>query len=249
MFLSGAQIPDIIRRSHAAGGTYYLRTTNKAGLTGCLTDYDIWMDRLVRSALYLPVIERDYTAPQAASQVGAPASAAPDQNATAPAQESAPEAPAEHPEEVLSPTGEIYHFCPDTFETDDTWQQARPIVPGVLQVHSFDSDPALYAADKDFVYMDVRAGRTITFTVQVVTNTLTLLEMYDQEGKALPEVTGGDELVWTPTVPGLYYLGVGPQPVTSRFGCTDQVGYQLRMELEPMAYLYLPVVMRSYLAP
>src|SRR4051812_45965033 len=25
MFLSGAQIPDIIRRSHEAGGTYYLR--------------------------------------------------------------------------------------------------------------------------------------------------------------------------------------------------------------------------------
>ena len=25
MFLSGAQIPDVIRRSHAVGGTYYLR--------------------------------------------------------------------------------------------------------------------------------------------------------------------------------------------------------------------------------
>ncbi len=44
MFLSGAQIPDIIRRSHAAGGTYYLRKP---------FDPEVLVE-LVHKALYMP---------------------------------------------------------------------------------------------------------------------------------------------------------------------------------------------------
>ncbi len=44
MFLSGAQIPDIIRRSHAVGGTYYLRKP---------FDPEVLIE-LVHKALYMP---------------------------------------------------------------------------------------------------------------------------------------------------------------------------------------------------
>ena len=48
MFLSGAQIPDIIRRSHAAGGTYYLRKP---------ADPEVLLE-LVQKALWMPHVAR-----------------------------------------------------------------------------------------------------------------------------------------------------------------------------------------------
>ncbi len=47
MFLSGAQIPDIIRRSHEAGGTYYLRKPYDPGVLLELIDKALWMPALV----------------------------------------------------------------------------------------------------------------------------------------------------------------------------------------------------------
>lgn len=47
MFLSGAQIPDIIRRSHAAGGTYYLRKPFDPDVLVELVDKALWMPHLV----------------------------------------------------------------------------------------------------------------------------------------------------------------------------------------------------------
>lgn len=51
MFLSGAQIPDIIRRSHAAGGTYYLRKPFDPEVLVELIDKALWMPHLVASHL------------------------------------------------------------------------------------------------------------------------------------------------------------------------------------------------------
>jgi CheY-like chemotaxis protein len=48
MFLSGAQIPDIIRRSHAVGGTYYLRKPFDPEVLVELVDKALWMPHLVR---------------------------------------------------------------------------------------------------------------------------------------------------------------------------------------------------------
>ena len=42
MFLSGAQIPDIIRRAHAAGGTYYLRKPFDPEVLVELIDKAMW---------------------------------------------------------------------------------------------------------------------------------------------------------------------------------------------------------------
>lgn len=47
MFLSGAQIPDIIRRSHAVGGAYYLRKPFDPEVLLELVDKALWMPHLV----------------------------------------------------------------------------------------------------------------------------------------------------------------------------------------------------------
>lgn len=51
MFLSGAQIPDIIRRAHAAGGTYYLRKPFDPQVMLELIDKALWMPHLVGTQL------------------------------------------------------------------------------------------------------------------------------------------------------------------------------------------------------
>ncbi len=47
MFLSGAQIPDIIRRSHDVGGTYYLRKPFDPEVLVELVNKALWMPHLV----------------------------------------------------------------------------------------------------------------------------------------------------------------------------------------------------------
>jgi DNA-binding response OmpR family regulator len=47
MFLSGAQIPDIIRRSHEAGGTYYLRKPFDPEVLVELIHKALWLPHLV----------------------------------------------------------------------------------------------------------------------------------------------------------------------------------------------------------
>lgn len=49
MFLSGVQIPDIIRRSHAVGGTYYLRKPFDPGVLVELVDKAMWMPHLAEN--------------------------------------------------------------------------------------------------------------------------------------------------------------------------------------------------------
>ena len=47
MFLSGAQVPDVIRRSHAVGGTYYLRKPFDPQVLLELVEKALWMPHLV----------------------------------------------------------------------------------------------------------------------------------------------------------------------------------------------------------
>lgn len=51
MFLSGAQIPDIIRRSHAVGGTYYLRKPFDPEVLLELVQKALWMPHLIGNHL------------------------------------------------------------------------------------------------------------------------------------------------------------------------------------------------------
>jgi len=199
-----------------ADGVYYVRTTNRAGLTGYQTDYDLVIRDGESFTIYLPTIM------QAHDSGGSTTNAC---------------------EAALHPTGLIMHTCPDAYETDDTWQQAHAIEVGDVQVHSFDSDPEHYAADKDFVQFDTLTREFIVFVVTPVTNTQTLMELYDEHGAALV-VTGTTQLVWTPTTSGRYYLSVSPQDGAASFGCADTVGYNLSMETLETNSLYLPLVTR-----
>jgi hypothetical protein len=211
-------------------GIYYVRTTNRAGLTGGLTDYEVWIKRREKSKLYLPLVARNY---RRVGFVYLPLVAR-DQGTTFVATSDA----------VLYPTGIISHTCPDAFEIDDTLEQARPIEAGVLQVHSFDSEPVVnYAADKDFVWFDLQARQTVTFAITTFTNTLTLLELYDGYGSVL-NITGTTQLTWTTAAAGHYYLSISPL-TTDTFGCSYEVGYNLLAEVSPVRMIYLPLIVRD----
>jgi len=223
-------------------GVYYLQAVNRAGLIGCETDYDVWVEEEENYLTYFPIImlnQQRASQPVAQSQASVEVSEQP--------------APASSEPGVaipLMPLGIITHACRDSYEVDDTWEQAMPIVGGSVQVHSFDSDPLTWTADKDFVWFELWSGQAITFTVPSITNTQTLLELYDQNGDPIPGMQGSDVLVWTAPAHGRYYLSVSPQVIT--YGCTeadagsedDIVSYALLAEVEPIWSLYLPIVMR-----
>jgi uncharacterized repeat protein (TIGR01451 family) len=194
-----------------AGGTYYVRTTNRASLDGCLTEYDLWLEEREEYRIYLPVTLRNHGSEGRAAQLPA------------------------------APEGLISHSCPDDYEVDDTWETARPLVDGMLQVHSFDSDPWLYAADKDWLGFDLRAHQAVTLTIVEVTNTVTLLELFDGQGGLLAQ-TEAAQLTWEALADGHYFVAVSP--LTTTFGCAGSVGYQLVGAVEPLHQLFLPILMR-----
>jgi hypothetical protein len=205
-------------------GLYYVRTTNRGGMTGDLTDYDLLIEGSRSSFIYyLPIVVRNSGMGESDAGISRTASSA-----------------------VLYPTGVISHACPDDYEPDDTWQQVTTttIRVGVVQVHSFDSDPQRYAADKDFARFDAPIGKAVVFAIAPLTNTETVMELYDQRGASL-SVTGTTRLMWIPRTGGHYYLSVSPQAGVSSFGCADEVGYNLLMEALEVSSIYLPLVTRE----
>jgi len=202
-------------------GVYYVRITNRAGLVGYRTDYDLLIEsEYASSIIYLPIVMRNSGG-----------------GGIVPARSST----------VLHPTGIITHTCRDVYEIDDTWKQItekNAIEPGVMQVHSFDSDTTMYAADKDFVWFDLPGSQAVKFAAAPPTNTQTLMELYDECGSALG-VTGTNRLVWISASSGRYYLSVSPQAGLTSFGCADEVGYNLMMETGDVHTIYLPVVRRD----
>jgi hypothetical protein len=238
----------IVWQAHA-DGVYYVRVTNRAGLFGCNTDYHVWVERQDFHYLYLPIVMRNH----AAAGDGALASLHPSQRVLD--TEATSTSTATGPSAALNPTGVISHTCPDAYDEppDDTWENARPIEIGVVQVHSFDSDPVFYTADKDYVWFDVSefhvsTGKSITLSVTTVTNTQTLMQLHDRNGDALPGATGTftDPLTWAPDAAGRYYLSVSPEEGISTFGCVDEAGYNLLLTMVEVKTIYLPITMRNH---
>ena len=230
-----------------AQGEYYVRTTNRSDLIGCDTDYDVHIAQKAFYFYYLPLIHRQFTAVAPAAQTEAPAETEP-APASADTLEEPPQPegePAIEPEITLSPTGIITHTCPDLYEEDDTWELAKPIGDGELQVHSFDSPMAGWAADKDFVSFYIRSEQSITFTIPTVTGTQTLMELYDADGIPIPEhKTTADNLILTDLARGRYFLSVSPRLATH--GCADVAGYELQADMSPVTVIYLPLLLRSW---
>ena len=196
-----------------ASGRYYLEVTNRAAQTAGATEYDVWVvEETGPSMLYLPLVFRSTPpAVAAASPLAQP----------------------------VSPLGVINHYCPDSYEVDDTWEQAQQIVPGVDQLHSFDSNPLLYTADKDVVWFEAKRGDKLNFSTTEDDKVLPFLELFDELGNAL-NVSGASNLAWEAPQSGRYYLSVSPQ--TNAFGCVNVAGYSLRMESTPLSMLYLPLL-------
>jgi hypothetical protein len=196
-------------------GVYYLHVTNRADLTCCQTNYKVWVVKQpqINLRFFLPIINRNY------------------QNIFNEIKDLTLE----------NPDGVISHLCPDAYEVDDTWEQGGVIVPGELQLHSFDSNPLMFSADKDVVGFDVSAYDVVTFTVVTITNTQTLLELFDENGNSL-NITGISQIVWRVPETGHYNLSVSP--MTESFGCSDIVGYQLRMDRYVPPRIYLPIISR-----
>jgi uncharacterized repeat protein (TIGR01451 family) len=207
-----------------ADGQYYVNVTSMAGQTGFLTDYTVSINEKETTVIFLPMVTVNRVA--AASIVK-------------PRMDVAKYATRVASFEV-EPLGVIVHSCEDAFEIDDTWQQAKPIAAGVPQLHSFDSNPLLYAADKDFVWFDIGPSGTVTFTVSTDTGTGTHLEVFDGQGISTGE-TGTTELVFGDVPTGRYYLSVSP--TSSEYGCTEEVGYTLLADRPPLHTILLPIIL------
>jgi hypothetical protein len=213
-----------------SSGVYYVRVTNRGDAVGCYTGYDVAIESHEPTEIFLPLVLSEVELRDVA-QVGEPV---------------ARDAAAAPPDTELGLTGVINHACPDAFETDDAWMEAAVIETGVSQVHSFDSDPAMYVPDKDIVWFDVEpfhvhSAIPITFTITHITNTEPLMTLYDALGSTM-NVTGTTQLTWVPDAPGRYYLAVTPQ--TTTFGCVSEAGYQLVAQIPPVRWVYLPVVLQ-----
>jgi hypothetical protein len=144
-----------------------------------------------------------------------------------------------------SPTGLINHICPDDFEVDDTWEQARQLTLGPViapQLHSFDSNTALYAADKDHIKFAAAQFEKVSITLAPVENTQVKIELYDAERNLLKE--GTTTLAYTFLKDGEYYLIISPTSANTAFGCTDVAGYTLNITYIPATFLYLPLISR-----
>ena len=213
------------------GGEFYLRVTNRADLHGFHTEYEMSLAEKKVFLLYMPIVAKAYTTPSA-----------PD------LKEPHLSSPAGFPQhglfDILGPTGVITHMCMDDFEIDDTWTSAVPIASGETQLHSFDSDPTLWAADKDFVSFELRTNQAITFTVTSITGTSALLELYDNRGIATG-LSGVDQLVFDPGLGGGHFY-LSATPVSEVFGCTDVAGFNLTAELKPIWQIFSPIVVLNF---
>jgi hypothetical protein len=197
--------------------TVYIQVSNVASLYCCSTDYKLWVERSGNHTpmLYLPIILRaPFEGKSRGLENGLPG--------------------------VLD--GVIEHICPDNYEVDDDWQEAGSILPGQSQVHSFDSNPDFYTADKDVIGFDINNGEMVIFTVDVVTNTLPIMELFDEYGNGLG-VTATGTLEWKATHSGRFYLSISPQ--TPTYGCADTAGYRIRMEMGGPYRFLLPIILRE----
>ncbi|RPI81509.1 MAG: DUF11 domain-containing protein [Chloroflexi bacterium] len=211
-------------------GYVYVEFTNMADLCGCSTEYEVLVEESVGPFyLYLPLITEGSQPPSGQTIL--------------------PEAIVSEPEVIHDTKGEITHICADDFEIDDEWWSTdvntanNQILAGVEQSHSFDSNPQLYAADKDHLWFEILKGDTVNFTTTSKDGVIPFLELLDQKGDRIG-VHGQDSLQWTATENGTYYLQVSPSgdEGTMSWGCYDIAGYDLLMTVNELLRLFLPLI-------
>jgi uncharacterized repeat protein (TIGR01451 family) len=210
-------------------GEFFIRTTNRAALEGFHTEYNIWVDEEKVHFVYLPLLIKP-PSPTSGLGQGAMFSMA------------SIEANFFFPNSPDGPSGEINHACPDAYEIDDTWQQAKDIEVGIPQLHWFDSDSVIYAADKDFGAFDLQSGQEITFTVTSTTSTEVLLELYDDQG-IYAGLWGIDSLKVNGLQAGKYFLSASPTSSVFK-SCENKPSYELLAETKAQSSVYIPIIIK-----
>ena len=144
--------------------------------------------------------------------------------------------------------------CPDAYEPDDEWLQARSIaVDGPVQEHN--SHPA---GDVDFVKFAALAGETYimrTFNLGGRPDNDTTLTLYDVDGTTQLayndehplEELGASRIVWEAMETGTYFLKAA-QFNPNVGGC--ELTYLLEVmhstPTPPTNLIYLPIVVKGY---
>lgn len=219
---------------------FFIRASNLAAVTGQHTEYDITIEALPRYIRFVPLI----TTPEEAKDVSLQSPFRHAGRLDSMALPDADGAKADYGQAVsgYGPLGIIMHSCPDAYEVDDTWQTAFMVEDGDVQVHSFDSDPILWAADKDYMGFMLLPHQTITFTISATTNTDTFIEAFDHHGNSLG-VTGTNLLVLSDMRQGHYYISVSPLNA-SGYGCAGEVGYEITVDKSPRWAMNVPVILK-----
>ena len=115
------------------------------------------------------------------------------------------------PTSTITPTP-----CPDQYEPDDTWQQAKPIeVNGAPQLHSFHTTD-----DRDYVEFDAKADYFYTIrTLNLSVGNDTVLTLYGTDGTTVLDENDDDpddppsrasRIVWLCTTTGTYFVEAAP---------------------------------------
>ena len=201
-----------------------------------------------------PTVTPTNTAAPTATPTGTPTTPTPTPTSTS------TRTPPAHHTPTITPTGMP---CPDAYEPDDEWIQARPIaVDGPAQEHSCHP-----AGDVDFVKFAAQAGETCimrAFNLGGRPDNDTTLTLYDMDGTTQLvyneehplEELGASRIVWEALNTGTYFLKVA-QFNPNIGGC--ELTYLLEVihgtatatptATPPASAIYLPIVLKNWSPP
>lgn len=152
------------------------------------------------------------------------------------------------------PSAQLQGVCPDQYEPDNSFSQAKPILPnGAAQRHTFDP-----VGDQDWKRFQATAGRTYTATTfNLLLDTDTTLRLYEPDGVTVvvsnDDYQGSPEplasqIVWTAPADGQYYLRI-----RDFYGRGDCLGYDINLidDMTPVAGFgpWVPMLLKRYSPP
>ncbi len=158
-----------------------------------------------------------------------------------------------------APNGVIVHACPDSYEVDDLMSEAKPLLSGVPQQHTFDGNTNLGIPDKDWVkFPVVRTGIYTLTTYNLSPLADTVIDLYDASGNIVAQnddsgaADFGSQIVWTAPAlaSGDYYLLIqnSPKsPVPAATSCADVVlTYTLSLQSKEPLFMFLPMIVKNF---
>ena len=152
--------------------------------------------------------------------------------------------PSQTPTPTATPTATPQ--CPDVYEPDNTFAQAKQIKPSILpQVHTFQT-----LGDEDYIYFQVVAGSVYTITTyDLLSSTDTVLELYDQAHNLIdhnddyPDAGTASRIVYHSTTAQTMFIKASE--LRGNGGC--DWGYTIRVDTRYA--VFLPYIGSALLPP